>query len=41
VAGIRRKRRVPRLIVLLLSFYKRVLSPLFGSRCRFHPSCAD
>jgi putative membrane protein insertion efficiency factor len=41
VAGIRRKRRVSRLIAVLLSFYKRVLSPLFGSRCRFHPSCAD
>ena len=30
-----------RLILALLSIYKRVLSPLFGARCRFDPSCAD
>lgn len=30
-----------RLILFLLALYKRLLSPLFGSRCRFHPSCAD
>lgn len=30
-----------RLILFLLSLYKRLLSPLLGSRCRFHPSCAN
>lgn len=32
---------VTRLILALLAFYKRMLSPLLGSRCRFEPSCAD
>jgi len=32
---------VARLILALLAAYKRILSPLFGSRCRFEPSCAD
>lgn len=30
-----------RLILALLSVYKRLLSPLLGPRCRFDPSCAD
>lgn len=30
-----------RLILALLAAYKRVLSPLFGARCRYHPSCSD
>ncbi|HEX3896498.1 MAG TPA: membrane protein insertion efficiency factor YidD [Rudaea sp.] len=30
-----------RLILALLAFYKRLLSPLLGERCRFHPSCSD
>jgi conserved hypothetical protein YidD len=30
-----------RLILCLLGFYKRWLSPLLGQRCRFHPSCSD
>ena len=30
-----------RFILALLAFYKRLLSPLFGQRCRFHPSCSD
>jgi putative membrane protein insertion efficiency factor len=25
----------------LLALYKRTLSPLLGSRCRYHPSCSD
>ncbi|WP_425602458.1 membrane protein insertion efficiency factor YidD [Luteibacter aegosomatis] len=33
--------KVTRLLLLLLSFYKRWLSPLLGARCRFHPSCSD
>jgi putative membrane protein insertion efficiency factor len=32
---------VTRFILALLAFYKRLLSPLLGSRCRFHPSCSD
>ena len=32
---------VTRLILALLAFYKRLLSPLLGARCRFHPSCSD
>jgi uncharacterized protein len=32
---------VTRFILALLTFYKRLLSPLLGSRCRFHPSCSD
>lgn len=30
-----------RIILFLLSVYKRLLSPLLGQRCRFHPSCSD
>lgn len=29
-----------RLILFLLACYKRLLSPLLGQRCRFHPSCS-
>jgi len=25
----------------MLTGYKRLLSPLLGPRCRFHPSCSD
>ena len=32
---------VSRIVILMLQCYKRWLSPLFGSRCRFHPSCSD
>ncbi|WP_239739959.1 MULTISPECIES: membrane protein insertion efficiency factor YidD [Luteibacter] len=32
---------VTRLLLILISFYKRWLSPLLGARCRFHPSCSD
>jgi uncharacterized protein len=27
-------------VVLLLRFYQRGISPLFGPRCRYHPSCS-
>lgn len=30
-----------RFLLLLLGAYKRLLSPLLGPRCRFHPSCSD
>ncbi len=29
-----------RLILFLLAFYKRLVSPLLGQRCRFYPSCS-
>ncbi len=30
-----------RLLLLLLHLYKRWISPLLGTRCRFYPSCSD
>jgi len=30
-----------RLLLALIALYQRLLSPLLGSRCRFHPSCSD
>jgi len=30
-----------RLLILLIRGYKRMVSPLLGSRCRFHPSCSE
>lgn len=29
------------LILLILRFYKRWISPLLGTNCRFHPSCSN
>lgn len=28
------------LLLLLLRFYQRFISPLLGQRCRFYPSCS-
>lgn len=30
-----------RLLLFLIAQYKRWISPLLGSRCRFYPSCSD
>ena len=32
---------IERLLIALLRFYKRWLSPLLGPRCRFHPTCSE
>ena len=29
-----------RLLLCLIALYKRLLSPLLGARCRFHPTCS-
>jgi hypothetical protein len=30
-----------RLIILLIRLYQRLISPLLGPRCRFHPTCSQ
>lgn len=30
-----------RLLLALIALYQRRLSPLLGSRCRFHPNCSE
>lgn len=30
-----------RISLALISVYKRLLSPLFGNNCRYHPSCSS
>jgi uncharacterized protein len=32
---------VTRILLALIAAYQRLLSPLLGSRCRFHPSCSE
>jgi uncharacterized protein len=29
------------LVVLILRFYQRWISPAFGQRCRYYPSCSE
>ena len=31
---------VARLLIALLTVYKRLVSPLLGEHCRFHPTCS-
>ena len=36
------KKRVLRALILrIIRFYQRALSPLLGNNCRFHPSCSQ
>jgi len=30
-----------RVLLVLIGFYKRWLSPVFGNQCRFYPSCSS
>jgi len=30
-----------KVLLWLLTFYKKWISPLFGPRCRFYPSCSE
>ena len=32
---------ISHLLIALLRFYKRFISPLLGPRCRFMPSCSE
>jgi putative membrane protein insertion efficiency factor len=32
---------VRHLLIALINFYKRWISPLLGPRCRFHPTCSS
>ena len=35
-------KRFPRMVVVApIRLYQRVISPMFGSRCRYYPSCSE
>ena len=29
------------LLILIIKFYQKTVSPFFGQRCRFYPSCSN
>ncbi|MFZ8932887.1 MAG: membrane protein insertion efficiency factor YidD [Bacteriovoracaceae bacterium] len=29
------------LVLLLIKFYRKLISPIFGPKCRFYPSCSQ
>ena len=29
------------LLILIIKFYQMIVSPFFGQRCRFYPSCSN
>ena len=29
------------ILILIIKFYKYLISPIFGNRCRFFPSCSE
>jgi putative membrane protein insertion efficiency factor len=36
------RKRIDRLIAILpIRVYQRLIGPLFGRRCRYHPSCSE
>lgn len=32
---------IARVLVGLISLYRRFVSPLFGAHCRYHPTCSE
>lgn len=40
MAEFRRQSLIASLLLLLLVGYRRLLSPLLGQNCRFHPTCS-
>lgn len=30
-----------RVIILLIEFYQKNISPLFGKKCKFYPTCSE
>lgn len=30
-----------RILLSVIHFYQRMISPIFGSHCRFYPSCSE